>query len=60
MDQQQNTPTEKGQSTPATQQASKPILVPQQGEIKNNDHDPGGGNLTHANEAGGKQPDEAR
>lgn len=59
MDQQQTNPSEKGQSTPATQQAGNPILVPQQGEIKNNDQDPGAGDRSLANEAGGKQQEDA-
>lgn len=58
MDQQQTNPTEKGQPAPGTQQAGNPILVPQQGEIKNNDQDPGAGDQSLANEGGGKHPDE--
>lgn len=35
--------------------SGQPVLVPQQGEIKNNDQDPGAGNRSLANEAGGKE-----
>lgn len=59
MEQHQTNPSDQEPGKSGTQQQGNPILVPQQGEIKNNDQDPGAGDRSLANEAGGKQREDA-
>ncbi|OLY92416.1 hypothetical protein SAMN05444008_11673 [Cnuella takakiae] len=56
MEQNKPTPQEAApnQSNTAHPQQGQPVLVPQNGEIKNNDQDPGAGDQSLANEAGSK------